>query len=510
MSPRTHTGSPLTVTGALAFLVIAGLLAPSAVAATDPGFAWSSEAVKEDLYVSGSTAIALERGVTPVIAYADALTGTVQYARRSAGVWDVSSVPSSGARGLVNLVLDGGGVPHLTYFDAGLRTIRYANRFGAVWAVRDVDISHFEGYSGLAVDTSGVPHVAYAWRDGSLRYARLDGGSWLIETVDRDVITARYPSLIVDSSGRPQIAYYGDGKLMHARWTGFRWSIVVADPTTNVQFVTLAIDAADVPKVAYREAAARQLRYAEWNGTAWIPEVVDSQGDVGWDARLALDGNGNPHVAYYDRNLGVLRYARRTPEGWATHVADHRSVVGWQSSLVVGSDGRPHIAHYRWTTGSVVYTVGDYAAGVRTWPVQSVTYTSAVVVAEVTSLGPSTQGTVSFEWRTGGGPWQPGGAERVAERGFVTFPLEDLTGGTDYEVRAVLATDGTSLHGEPVQFSTPPPPPPGRVDPLYVGVGFLVGGLVVALLFTLLARRERRSLGDADERGPSGSNRPPE
>lgn len=54
--------------------------------------------------------------------------------------------------------------------------------------------------------------------------------------------------------------------------------------------------------------------FASWADSWPLMEVVDSDGDVGWDTSLALGADGWAHVGYYDSTNGDLKYTTNTSE----------------------------------------------------------------------------------------------------------------------------------------------------------------------------------------------------
>ena len=494
----------------LSVIALAGitlLQSPSAIG--DAGFAWSNDILLGDIDLSGPAAIALDSIGRPHVAFVDASSGAVWYGRRDSGVWTLQAIPGAGnAEGGVRLALDGADAPHAVYFDGSRRVVVYAHDPGSGWIVSDVDSSHFEGHAGLALEPGGIPHVAYTGGGGPLRHAWLSAGTWVTETVDSNVVTARYASVALDTAGRPEIAYYGNGQLWDAHWIGYRWDIVSVDPTTSPEFVTLRTDPSGGRWIAYRAQAERELRIARWNGSAWLREVVDSEGDVGWDASLALDETGQPHISYYDRDVAVLRYARKEAGVWGIHIPDRRFVAGWFSSLAIGPDGTPHFAYYSWPERSVRYASGGPGLGIRTWPARGLTATSAIVVGELTSLGNASQVGVHFEWRAARGDWQSGGAATLAERGFFSFTIEGLEPSTIYQVR-FAATLGTQvIFGETVTFSTAPLLSYGT-DPILVASIFVASSVAVAALLVYLVRRgATRSPRDRQPQQPPAEETP--
>lgn len=458
-------------------------------------FAWKIEFVGPEVRASGPASIQLDTEGRPHIVYADVRGATLIYARWTGEEWEANSISVGGLPyGMVRLILDQLDRPHISFFDAASTAVRYAHFDSAAWRLLEVDDSHLAGHSSIALDAEGIPHIAYAWRNGELRFARLVGVSWTIETVDPDVITARFPSLAFGASGRPQIAYYGGGLLLHAEWIGYRWSIDVVDADHSPQFITMHVDPLDVPKVSYRNSQARELRFASWNGSAWIREVVDTDGDVGWDSHMALDSEGDPHISYYDRDRGFLKYSYKDGSTWTTHVVDGGGVVGWWSGIAVGLDGRPHFAYYSWTDQVIKYTVGQFAPGVRVWPAEDVTSTTAVLVGEVTSFGNADRLEVFFEYRPQGENWTRLARVTVSGLGFVSAALDGLEPETSYEYRIIASGGDGEIQGNSLDFTTAPI---SRPEPLLFlsSLIWISGGVILAALLYvfLLKRRDSKS-----------------
>lgn len=126
-----------------------------------------------------------------------------------------------------------------------------------------------------------------------------------------------------------------------------------------------------VPYIAYYNAGSGDLmlaRYVGWGGgsgcthASWSCQTIDSTGDVGQSVSLGLDSAGTPRLAYYDATNGKVKYAYRVwtgpgncgggnfqciTIGDAASPSDARSI-----SLDVDSADNPLIA-YRYTSGSV-------------------------------------------------------------------------------------------------------------------------------------------------------------
>src|SRR4029453_6936893 len=51
------------------------------------------------------------------------------------------------------------------------------------------------------------------------------------------------------------------------------------------------------------------LKFAEWNGSAWLLDVADAAYETGTHTSLAIDPSGNSRIAEYDATNGNLKYA---------------------------------------------------------------------------------------------------------------------------------------------------------------------------------------------------------
>jgi hypothetical protein len=112
-------------------------------------------------------------------------------------------------------------------------------------------------------------------------------------------------------------------------------------------YSSLALDAGGNPRISYYDNTNHDLKYASWNGSAWIIQTVDSPGDVGMYSSLALDAGGNPHISYYDNTNKHLKYAYWSGF-WNTQTVDPASNVGSYSSLRFDTTaGKARIAYYK-------------------------------------------------------------------------------------------------------------------------------------------------------------------
>jgi hypothetical protein len=262
-----------------------------------------------------------------------------------------------------SLALDPDDNPHISYCDGNYSGLKYASWNGSKWDIQVVDDGGVTGWNGmwssLSIDSNGSAHISYCAFDetyhGYLKYAWWNGASWSTQTVDPSG-AGWFTSIAVDSAGNPHISYYGYYSLQYASWDGSKWKIEVVDPGRFAYddslisigyYSSLALDSNDNPHISYYHETNGDLKYANWDGSGWDVQTVDSAGDTGLDTSLALDSSGNPHISY--RGDAGLKYAVWNGSGWDIQIVDTtgepRYAVGAYSSLALDSGNKPHISY---------------------------------------------------------------------------------------------------------------------------------------------------------------------
>jgi hypothetical protein len=268
------------------------------------------------------SSLALDSVGNPHISYCSAVSSNqgLNYASWNGSAWHIQNVDPKGVISRSSLVLDSASNPHISYLaDTGLK---YANWTGLTWNIQTIDQNGKS--SCLALDSNGNPHVSYY--DSNLKYASWNGSTWSIQTVDSNGITGSCNSLVMDSSDNPHISYdYYDRNpftshnstiyLKYVSWNGSGWNLQTAD-TFNAPFwgISLVLDSSENPHIGYGDYEGTEhfqnilIKYAEWNGSTWNTQTIDSE--RGGGVSLALDSNQNPVMCYsgFDSD-GQLRYA---------------------------------------------------------------------------------------------------------------------------------------------------------------------------------------------------------
>jgi plastocyanin len=191
-------------------------------------------------------------------------------------------------------------------------------------------------------------------------------GPWDIVSIDAIAKTGQYASLALDGSGLPRIAYYESQamELRFATWNGSSWSHQAVDTAGNVgQYCSLALaPGTGYARISYYDSSRHDLKYAKWDGSSWgVPETVDSSGDVGLYTSLALEpGTGYPRISYYDNTSDNLKYASWNGSSWSTQIVDSPGTVGVNTSLALEpGTNYPRISYYKTTSHDLKYAKWD-------------------------------------------------------------------------------------------------------------------------------------------------------
>jgi hypothetical protein len=373
------------------FSALAASGGPAAVSA----LAWQTTTVDDAGEVGTYTSLALDVEDLPHISYRDYRRMDLRYAHFDGATWISETVDAVDDAGLyTSLALDSTDQPHIVHCakaigaPASLTRIRYASTDGVTWISETIDSAGLGGaYTSLALDSHDRPHISYYHSPtGDLAYVRHDGADWITETVVSAGDGGGYTSLALDRADHPHISYYdgANGDLRYATHDGVAWISDTVDSGGDVGLYTsLALDSDDRPHIGYclgsgAAAACTQLRYAYYDGADWITETVTSDDALTYIS-LALDGAGSPHIAY--RGSAGLKVARLTSDGWPIETADGGD-VGDYPSLALDSAGYPHVSYHDGAGGSLRYAEYDLTPPtIISGPaVFSITQDSAVVI----------------------------------------------------------------------------------------------------------------------------------
>ena len=355
--------------------VVAAFLLPIAlILTTPPDFAqsaWKTEIVDDGhgIEVGMYTSLTIDRGGNFHIAYFNASTSSLQYCYRGRQdeKWSKMTVGKD-AGTFESLATDSQGFPHLAYNSPVRKGVTYAYWDGKQWHFQVIDGVSTQFSTSLQLDATGNPRIAYfesmriaKGTSDRLKYAYFNGTTWFIKTVALRPRQGVYNSLAIDSAGHTHIAFAESGHLEYATYDGSEWRYDAIDSTSEANAsaglgLTLALDSADAPQLAYFDSDKKTLKYAYKKSDTWKTEVVEQlSGTPKFPdaASIRLDVSGQPHIAYYDSGSGVLKYAVRQGEKWIVEIVDQQGNVGLFPSLSLDFAGKPYIAYYDSTSKQI-------------------------------------------------------------------------------------------------------------------------------------------------------------
>lgn len=203
-----------------------------------------------------------------------------------------------------------GNVIGISYYDATNKALKYAEFFCVLapcsWNIATVqDPGIFLGptygsFSSMKFDSQGKAHIAYygtstthSGARGWLAYAhQVDSGG----NCGRDAAEGKWQCDQVDADN--------------------------LNPSSGQQvgsYPSLDLNGSDEPRIAYYDSSNKVLKYARGGASAgncgvsgdWQCDVIDDSADVGIGASLHIDkgASDSPLIAYYDKTNGKLRYA---------------------------------------------------------------------------------------------------------------------------------------------------------------------------------------------------------
>ncbi len=267
-------------------------------------------------------------------------------------------------------------------------------------------ISNTSGSSSepsLAIDAFGYPVVT--WQDnssgnyeiyvkqwnGTDAWEEIGTGSASGGGISSSSADAQYPSMEIDGSGNPVIAWTDSGsgnwEIYVKQWNGTSWVELGGSASgggiSNNSGISnkpcMVLDESDYPIIAWHDSTSEgvsnyQIYFKQWNGSNWI-ELGGSATDGGVSnssnssmlASVAINNSGNPVIAWQDDTEVYLKQWNGT-DAWeaigGSATGDGLSSTSGESlnpSLSINSSGNPVVT---WEDDS---TVGNFEIYVKQW-----------------------------------------------------------------------------------------------------------------------------------------------
>ncbi len=325
----------------------------------------------------------------PAIAYYDRTMGALGYAvgtvdKDGKVSWaheEVDSYPDENglnpgdAGRYASMEITGSGQVWIAYQDVGNGTLKYAHKGDGVWDIGVADVGGGArtdaGYwASLALDANDNPVVAHFDKGkGQLRVARWNGSAFAgVVAAEGAAVTpdtggaeipasvGEYARLLIGTDGTEYIAYYdrAQGSLMLASGKGGTYDTEVVDGSGNVgHWPSMAFDGSDL-MIAYQDVANQDLRLATGRPGSFTTEVIDAGDHIGADAELFLD-DGAAGIVYFDGFQNDMKLARRGSDSWqAEKLTGDQGALGYHNETVKIGDAR-YLACYDYTARSVFF-----------------------------------------------------------------------------------------------------------------------------------------------------------
>lgn len=305
-----------------------------------------------------------------------------------------------------SIALDLSGHPQISFMDGpwynGSYAVRRAAFDGLSWSIDTVSWGSFSPTAIAMNPVTGRPEVAYYdTSGGGLSVSAYDGTHWTAQTVNAS-FPGGYFSFAIDSIGHERIAYedYVTSTLVYAAWTGSTW--VRTKVAVLAYAPSLALNATGQPRIAYVDPDG--LKYAAYVGSTWSNVTVDAKRFSA--VSLALDAQGHPHIAYGPGPQNQVRYAVLNGT-WSIQPASYGGASNGLA-LVLLPDGAAGIVFGSSVSyGTLAYATNQNLSGSP--PVAALTASARTVPVGTpvqfnsTAHGPGGWGLVSELWDFGDG-----------------------------------------------------------------------------------------------------------
>ena len=181
------------------------------------------------------------------------------YATNATGSWAVQTAVAGAEFSVgVGLALDAAGAPRIAYVDWEADTLRQLRRVNNAWLNDAILTDDLLRDPSIVVDGAGVSHIALSKTDAGdpgwgLLYVRGTPGTWTATDVTNGADLDLEASIARASDGTIWVANWriDQGIWVHRRSPAGAWTAISLASGFGDSFPTIAVDAADVPHVAY-------------------------------------------------------------------------------------------------------------------------------------------------------------------------------------------------------------------------------------------------------------------
>jgi hypothetical protein len=327
---------------------------------------WTTETV--DAY-GVQASIAIDKDENLHVSY---FSGGVKYGFRPANTshWFTMGIAPGGGYSEIftRVALDAAGNPYICFTPGAYEYVAFAKH---TWNIQQIDPQSgmIEYTCSLAIGADGTSHaIWYQENRAHLRYAVLEKGMWLARTLDFDMQTGKWNSMLLDAHGNPHISYdvFTKGELKYAYWNGKDWQRTVVDSPeispnqpSGGMGNSLVLDRDGKARISYENG--EEVKYAWERNGSWQIDIVDhvvlSGSWAGYRAHQALDPQGNPHIVYEDS--GAVKHAFWDGKNWRIQlISDSGPRVHRYEDIAIDDKGKIYIVYQDSVDGSLKVVVG--------------------------------------------------------------------------------------------------------------------------------------------------------
>lgn len=320
------------------------------------------DTIADGIGLTSHASLSLTSDDRPIIGYVDVVfngsetESEVRVATWDGGNWLTDTVDTIPWQVLgthhVALGLGADGQPHLAYFDIRGQSLYYATLpSGGVPQVMLLDETRRVGLAGMGLDAAAKPYLLHT--DGSaaltIYESRSENGVW----TDEMIANGRFPSLAMDNSGNPRLAFltYGttNTMLQYGAWNGISWVVNTAVTAPYLYNPLLQLSPTGIPHLLY--SGPTGLTRAYLSGNSWLTQTLPISQQA---KKFALGDDGAYHLTYYDYDVGLI-YGQWLG-GWLTATVAATTAV---HDLALDNNSVPHMVYH--SSAGIVY--GTWSGG---------------------------------------------------------------------------------------------------------------------------------------------------
>jgi uncharacterized protein YjdB len=325
-----------------------------------------SDATTGGTWSSSNTGVATVGSASGIVTGVSAGTATITYALGSSFVTVVFTV---------NGVPDAGSITGASSVNVG-GTITLSDTVGGgSWSSSDTSVA-VVGSAGVVTGVAaGSVTISYTVSNGCgsvVAYMEINVHSasfceeWIIVGGVCSDTEVGSPSIALDNTGRPFVAYYDiahGGKATVKKYVGGEWTVVGSEGFSLgfANYISIVLDSSNVPYVVYADGSNDwKATVKKYDGSLWVNvgEEGFSDGYAG-SITMAIDPFGSIYTTYYDgaheSKTTVKKFNGAT---WVTVGSEGFSEgsANW-TSMAIDNAGTPCVAYQNWSPSGEIKAV---------------------------------------------------------------------------------------------------------------------------------------------------------